>query len=88
MFGQGQLAAIIEAQPLAVTALAPPVPSPVEHDGDHGVRALLTDRRLVRVSDKKLVYSHIVGKAAGFLSDCCEGPVCERDAAGPDISTA
>ena len=43
--------------------------------------ALLTDYRLVRVSDKKLVYSHIVGKAAGFLSNCCDNWNCELDAA-------
>ena len=40
--------------------------------------ALLTDRRLVRVSAKKLVYSHIVGMAAGFLSECCEWSECPR----------
>ena len=37
--------------------------------------ALLTDRRLVRVSDKKLVYSHIVGKAMSFFGECCDGNV-------------
>lgn len=42
-------------------------------------RELLTDRRLVRVSDKKLVYSHIVGKATTFLLDCCtDFDVCPR----------
>ena len=45
-------------------------------DDDVELRALLTDRRLVRVSDKKLVYSHIVGKATMFLSDCCEESDC------------
>ena len=47
------------------------------------VKALLTDRRLVRVSASKLVYSHIVGKVAYFLSDCCEWGECPR--AQPDI---
>ena len=42
--------------------------------------ALLTDRRLVRVSDKKLVYSHIVGKATSFLSDCCDAVTCPAGA--------
>ena len=45
-------------------------------DEDVELRVLLTDRRLVRVSDKKLVYSHIVGKAAGFLSGCCDDVAC------------
>lgn len=46
-------------------------------EGDE-LRILLTDRRLVRVSDKKLVYSHIVGKAASFLSECCDWEKCPR----------
>ena len=41
------------------------------------VTALLTDWRLTaRVSSDKLVYSHIVGQAVPFLSQCCEWKDC------------
>ena len=42
---------------------------------DNELAQLLTDRRLIRVN-KALVYSHIVGKASGFLSHCCIDELC------------
>ena len=60
-----------------VRSLATASTSTADDSPDAELRALLTDRRLVRVSDKMLVYSHLVGKAAGFLSDCCEPPSWE-----------
>ena len=69
---------IVHYAALAVPASAVKAAPAAEPDD---VTLLLTDRRLVRVSDKKLVYSHIVGKAAGFLSDCCTDEACPRAAA-------
>ena len=58
-------------------------------DAADDVKALLTDPRLVRVErDSKLVYSLIVGKAAQFLSGCCEWERCPAGAPYADGESA
>lgn len=53
---------------------------PSEQSFDEDIATLLKDPRLVRVEqDSKLVYSLIVGKAAQFLSGCCEEERCSRN---------
>ena len=58
------------------TATATDAAAPDAGCDDEELHELLTDYRWLRVSPKKLVHSHIVGKVVSFLSECCEASDC------------
>ena len=76
-YSQRAGAAAVEAgsdcqeQPAKVR-LGRPTASPRESS----LHALLCDYRLVRVAGSGLVFSHVVGKASSFLSQCCASVDC------------